>query len=264
MLWEEPLSDLEKYNAPALDKGLDIIETLAEAGESLTQGEIAKRLDRSVSEIFRMLVVLRRRGLIALDETSDRYYLTTRLFELAHRIPIVKRLTVAALPVMQRLAAQTNQSCHLAVRSADSIVIVGQVDNPGNNVLSVRMGARIEIWRTSSGRVILAYSDPEEREKAIANIPHPDKMSARKLRGELDQIAHQGYEQLHSLVVKGIENISAPILGFDGFATAALTIPYMERLQGGVPIEQCLQDLLAAAESISVQLGGPARALDLG
>lgn len=256
------MSGLEKYNAPALDKGLDIVETLAEAGESLTQGEIAKRLDRSVSEIFRMLVVLRRRGLIALDETSDRYYLTTRLFELAHRIPIVKRLTVAASPVMQRLAAQTNQSCHLAVRSADSIVIVGQVDNPGNNVLSVRMGARIEIWRTSSGRVILAYSDPEVREKAIASIPHPDKMSAKQLRGELAQIANQGYEQLHSLVVKGIENISAPILGFDGFAAAALTIPYMERMQGGVPIEQCLQDLLVAAESISVQLGGPARGLD--
>ncbi|WP_027833343.1 IclR family transcriptional regulator [Maritalea myrionectae] len=258
------MSDLEKYNAPALDKGLDIIETLAEAGESLTQGEIAKRLNRSVSEIFRMLVVLRRRGLIALDETSDRYYLTTRLFELAHRIPIVKRLTVAAAPVMQRLAVQSNQSNHLAVRSADSIVIVGQVDNPGNNVLSVRMGARIEIWRTSSGRVILAHSDPEQREKAIAAIPHPDEVPAKQLRTELDQIATQGYEQLHSLVVKGIENISAPILGFDGFAAAALTIPYMERLQGGVPIEDCLDMLLDAAESISVQLGGPARGPDLG
>lgn len=255
------MSGTEKYNAPALDKGLDIIETLAEAGESLTQGEIAKRLDRSVSEIFRMLVVLRRRGLIALDETSDRYFLTTRLFELAHRIPIVKRLTVAAAPVMQRLATQTNQSCHLGVRSGDSIVIVGQVDNPGNNVLSVRMGARIEFWRTSSGRVILAHSDPEEREKAIASIPHPDKVPAKQLRTELNQIASQGYEQLESLVVKGIENISAPILGFDGFATAALTIPYMERVQGGMPKEQCLQELLAAAESISVQLGGPARAL---
>lgn len=255
------MSGTEKYNAPALDKGLDIVETLAEAGASLTQGEIAKRMDRSVSEIFRMLVVLRRRGLIALDETSDRYYLTTRLFELAHRIPIVKRLTVAAAPVMQRLAAQTNQSCHLGVRSGDSIVIVGQVDNPGNNVLSVRMGARIEFWRTSSGRVILAHSDPEVREKAMTNIPHPNKVPAKQLRAELNQIAKQGYEQLESFVVKGIENISAPILGFDGFATAALTIPYMERLHGGVSKADCLQDLLAAAENISVQLGGPARPL---
>ncbi len=164
----------DKYKAPALDKGLDIIEILASEGTSLTQGEIASRLGRSVSEIFRMLHVLRKRGLVALDEQSDRYYLTTHLFELAHRIPIVKRLTVAAAP--RHAAAcqkKCNQSCHLAVRSEDSVVIVGQVDNPGNNVLSVRMGARIELWRTSSGRVILANSDPGEVENALKNHSAP-------------------------------------------------------------------------------------------
>jgi DNA-binding IclR family transcriptional regulator len=254
------LDNTEKYKAPALDKGLDIIEILASEGASLTQGEIANRLERSVSEIFRMLVVLRKRGLIALDEQSDRYYLTTHLFELANRIPIVKRLTVAAAPVMRQLAKDCNQSCHLAARSQDSVVIVGQVDNPGNNVLSVRMGARIELWRTSSGRVILANSDPAEIDKAFATIPHPDGIGVDQLRKELAESASLGYEQMESFVVKGVENISAPILGFDGFAAAALTIPYIGRHHGGVPIEDCRELLLVAAEAISVQLGGPARA----
>lgn len=252
----------DKYKAPALDKGLDIIEILASEGTSLTQGEIASRLGRSVSEIFRMLHVLRKRGLVALDEQSDRYYLTTHLFELAHRIPIVKRLTVAAAPVMQQLAKKCNQSCHLAVRSEDSVVIVGQVDNPGNNVLSVRMGARIELWRTSSGRVILANSDPAELENAFKTIPHPDGTSIAALREELTESARLGYEQMQSFVVKGVENISAPILGFDGFAAAALTIPYIGRFHGGVPIADCRQHLLDAADNISVQLGGPARHSD--
>ena len=256
------MDNLDKYKAPALDKGLDIIEVLAAEGTSLTQGEIASRLGRSVSEIFRMLYVLRKRGLVALDEQSDRYFLTTHLFELAHRIPVVKRLTVAAAPVMQQLAKLCNQSCHLAVRSEQSVVIVGQVDNPGNNVLSVRMGARIELWRTSSGRVILANSDPEEIEKAFDTIPHPDKTPVEKLRAELNDSAQKGYEQMQSFVVKGVENISAPILGFDGFAAAALTIPYIGRHHGGVPIEVCRQHLLEAADTISVQLGGPARSAD--
>lgn len=254
------LDNSEKYKAPALDKGLDIVEILATEGTSLTQGEIAKRLDRSVSEIFRMLVVLRRRGLIALDEQSDRYYLTTQLFELAHRIPVVKRLTVTAAPVMRQLAKDCNQSCHLAVRSEDSVVIVGQVDNPGNNVLSVRMGARIELWRTSSGRVILANSEPSEIDGTFVNVPHPDGVTTQQLRKELTEIAAKGHEQMESFVVKGVENISAPILGFDGFAAAALTIPYMGRFRGGVPIEDCLMFLLDAADAISVQLGGPSRA----
>ena len=51
----------DKYRAPALEKGLDIIELLANHGEGLTQGEVAKALDRSQSEIYRMLSTLVRR-----------------------------------------------------------------------------------------------------------------------------------------------------------------------------------------------------------
>ena len=50
------------YTAPALEKGLDILELLADAGEGLSQNQVAARLGRSVGEIFRMLEVLERRG----------------------------------------------------------------------------------------------------------------------------------------------------------------------------------------------------------
>ena len=53
---------LEKYRAPALDKGLDIIELLASADEGLSQAEIAKALNRSPNEIYRMLDRLVRRA----------------------------------------------------------------------------------------------------------------------------------------------------------------------------------------------------------
>jgi uncharacterized membrane protein len=63
-----------KYTAPALEKGLDILELLSRAETGLSQSEIARDLGRSVSEIFRMLVVLEERGYIALEE-ADRYVL---------------------------------------------------------------------------------------------------------------------------------------------------------------------------------------------
>ena len=74
-----------KYTAPALEKGLDILEHLSQSESGLTQAEIARVLGRSVSEIFRMLVVLQERGYITFDAGSDRYVLTTLLFEIAHR-----------------------------------------------------------------------------------------------------------------------------------------------------------------------------------
>ena len=59
-----------KYTAPALEKGLDILEHLSRSDAGLTQAEIARVLGRSVSEIFRMLVVLQERGYIALTPAA--------------------------------------------------------------------------------------------------------------------------------------------------------------------------------------------------
>ena len=44
----------EKYSAPALSKGLDILELLAEQSSGLKKNEIAFALGRSVSELYRM------------------------------------------------------------------------------------------------------------------------------------------------------------------------------------------------------------------
>jgi DNA-binding IclR family transcriptional regulator len=91
---------IQTYSAPALEKGLDIIELLSEQDVGLTQSEIARALGRSVGEIFRMLMVLQDRGYVSQDPLSDRYVLTTFIFEIAHRIPIVGRLTAAATPLV--------------------------------------------------------------------------------------------------------------------------------------------------------------------
>ena len=48
----------KKYSAPALDKGLDILELLAHSSVGLTQAEIAKGLNRVPNEVYRMLTTL--------------------------------------------------------------------------------------------------------------------------------------------------------------------------------------------------------------
>lgn len=62
--------------APALDKGLDILELLASVEDGLSQTEIAKRLDRSANEFYRMLDRLVRRGYVAAFLEGDRFALT--------------------------------------------------------------------------------------------------------------------------------------------------------------------------------------------
>jgi len=56
--------------APALEKGLDLLEALAGASRGLSQKQLAERVGRSVGEIFRMLVALERRGYVARDPVT--------------------------------------------------------------------------------------------------------------------------------------------------------------------------------------------------
>lgn len=74
--------DSDRYRAPALDKGLDILELLSGIDGGLTQAEIAKHLGRSPNEFYRMLDRLVRRGYVTRLE-GDRYSLTLKLFGLA-------------------------------------------------------------------------------------------------------------------------------------------------------------------------------------
>ncbi len=247
-----------RYAAPALEKGLDILELLAGEATGLTQSEIARKLDRSVSEIFRMIVVLQERGYVALDPLNDRYGLTTRLFEVAHRTPMVRRLTAIAGPRMAALARDINQSVHLAVLSDDAVLIVGQVDSPGNNVLTVRLGARIALWKASSGRVILAHLDADALAEIFARVPLPEDKTERAMRLELDEIRRHGHEVRESFVVRGIVNISAPVIDNTGRAVAALTIPYLTRYHETIGFDTCRTALIEAARDLSRALGGGA------
>ena len=82
----------ERYGAPALEKGLDLIEILAEEAGAFTQKELAERAGKSVSEIFRMLGVLERRGYLVRDKLTGRYSLTLKLFVLGNRHQPTRRL----------------------------------------------------------------------------------------------------------------------------------------------------------------------------
>jgi DNA-binding IclR family transcriptional regulator len=246
-----------KYTAPALEKGLDILELLSRSETGLSQTEIARDLGRSVSEIFRMLVVLEERGYIA-SEAADRYVLTTRLFEIANRTPLIRRLTVAAAPLMRDLARRINQSAHLAVIAEDAVLVVGQVDPPARHVMSVRLGTRVDLWRASSGRVMMAFRPEREFAEMLARVPPPSEMPEERLRSDLAAIRERGHEIVDSFMIRGIVNISAPIIDHTGEAAAALTVPHIQRLNDPVSFTECCRGLIDAAARLSRSLGGGA------
>lgn len=249
----------ERYRAPALDKGLDILELLAEQEEGLTQKEIAETLGRTANEIYRMLDRLRHRGYIKRSAVSDRLQLSLKLFHLAHRYPPLQRLISEATPLMREVSKKSEQSCHVVVYDTGSARVVAQTDAVGRWGYSVRVGSEVPLFHTGSGHVLLAFQTPVRRAEMLSEhreVEGEAPMSIEELHARIALIQGNGYERMESHQVMGITNLSFPILGADGSAMAALTVPFMQRIdRHRIPdIETCLRILKDAAQRLSADL----------
>ena len=254
-----------RYAAPALEKGLDVLELLATASDALTHSEMATRLGRSVPEIFRMLVCLEERGYISRMGPEDRYQLTLKLFEIVHQYRPLHRLITQARPLVQRVASETGQSCHLAMLNNAEVVVVAQADAPGNMGFSVRPGANIDLLNTGSGHVILAFQTDEVRSRALgAWRLRSGKPIPAGLYRHLHQIRRRGYEELASYQVHGIVNISYPVLNQHDEAIAAMTIPFLARIGDSVGPPEVKQGLRRATRALSLMTGGKKLELSAG
>lgn len=259
MIKSDASSEDEKYRAPALTKGLDILELLASANEGLTQVEIGKLLGRTTSEIFRMLAVLINRDYVELGE-NDRYHLTTKMFEVAHRHPPIRRLTSIAGEAMQKLANRINQSIHLCILHSGKLLVIAQVDCPDNNLNSVRLGAQIPIYDSASGRVLAAFMDDNSLEHLLSIAGEDPSDRRSRFLDDLPLVREVGYCEGPSLTLEGVTNLSAPIFDYTGNVVAAVTTPYIRRLTSAanVPVPVAREALVETCRDLSRRMGAGA------
>ena len=241
-----------KYRAPALVKGLEIIEFLAPQTDTMTLSEICKNLGRSKNEIFRMVQELENSGYIDKPEDNDGYRVTSKLFMLGMERPRVSTLLEAALPEMRKYSQLTHQSCHIAINSGDEIVVIARIESPGPVTFSVRIGHRQLLSKSSSGVVIYTWSLPAGKKQLLKQMKLVDSGFAKSKFIQLsDEALENGYLSVPSCFVDGVVDISAPIMRA-GQTAAALTSPCI--FTHGEKLNLPVSELIEATNKISALL----------
>lgn len=223
----------DRYRAPALEKGLDILELLANYNEGLSQGDIARELGRSPNEIYRMLSTLVKRRYVIRTDNDDRYSLSLRMFSVSQRHTPINRLIEAAKPSMRNVTKRAWQSCHLGMESNGDIVIVASVESPGNWGLALRAGSVVGLENTGTGRVLAAFRPHAEAEAMLERhrpaLGEP-KIDRSAFFDRLGQIREQGFEIMPSATTVGVTNLAYPVFEPDGRAITVVSCPYLERI----------------------------------
>ena len=259
------------YRAPALDKGLDIIELLALSSEGLTQAQIANHLQKSINEIYRMLNTLKERGYLEFESKTDQYKLSFKLLNLSAASDPTKSLLEKATPIMREIAALTNQSIHLSIYTAGKLLVIAQSDSSSPFNYHVKVGSNFDLLETSSGRVLLTFQSEEERKrrlqrrKLFLKIENTSKLPIKTLKEierkfskqTIHKIKKDGCEIVKSLQIIGITNISYPIIDHTCYALAAITIPYLNRLsqKNEINLKETSKILEKYSNQLSKELG---------
>lgn len=246
-----------RYDAPALDKGLDILEALAASPAPLALSELAAQLGRSRNELFRMLECLVRRGYVLRDADTGRSTLSIRLHRLAHAHTPVSLLVRHAAEPMRRFALETGESCHLSVLADGGLCVAHCAESASPVRLFIKAGAVFDPGLTASGRLLLSGLGGEGRAAVLAESAswRALKPAARAAFGRaLERTRAAGIERAADETVAGVRDAALPATPAGFSPPAALAISVLSRQVGDAAFRRLEARLRRAAAEIRESL----------
>ncbi len=243
----------------SLVRGLRILELLAQTPD-LSLTEIARRSHLPFSTTHRLLETLRRAGFVAQVESTGRYRVGLRAFEVGNAFLSAHRFPEVARPVMAELVKQLHETTNLAVRDGREAVYVLQVESPHMLRLFAHPGARHPLYCTGVGKVLLAW-EPEHEVRALLGPGPLLRYTPRTLTDpeavvqELRWVRARGYAVDREEREVGVRCVAAPVRDATGKVVAALSVSAPASRLAYRRIPEVARATVAAAQRISRLLG---------
>lgn len=227
-----PEARVQGTRSQTLDRGLQILQALRDAGDPMSIARLAEVLGVHRSIVYRMLRTLEDHRLVARTSTGS--------YELGLGLPGLARgvshsLQSAAAPVLGTLADQTRMTAFLVVPAHDEAVTLLTVE-PRHSVghVSYAPGMRHPIDRGAPGLAMLAALPPTTEER-------PEVVAARE----------RGWAHSHGEVLAGMAAVAAPVA--TGACLSAVAVVYLDT-QRAQPPTQLGDQVHGAAQQIASDL----------
>lgn len=227
----EPGDDgADRYNVPALERGLRMLCEFTRENRTLTAPELARRFKLPRSTVFRLLTTLENMGFVERAEGGREYRLGLAVLRLGFEYLAALPLNELGLPLLERLSNELRYPCNLVVRDGRSIVYVAKVSpsvpqSPFTSTINV--GARLPAHATVLGRILLADLSlpalrglyPEERLEIYS--PSTPR-TVVELFDMVQADRERGYALSEGFFEANISTIAAPVRNHTGNVVAAL------------------------------------------
>lgn len=208
-------------------RALSVLRALRDSDTDVGVTEIARTVELPSSTVHRILRTLVVAGYVVQNSETERYCLGREAFLLGRAAGHILGFD-AAMPLLEHLAETTGESVNLVVRDGDQGLVVLRVESRQPLRFTQPTGARIPLYCTSTGKVLLAFAGDLNGEVArlgeLERLTPSTITSPRRLLEELTTVRARQFSVNKGERIPGVCGVAAPVLGSGGVAMAALAV----------------------------------------
>ncbi len=238
----------------SLARGLQIIDMVWQAGNSVGITELAEKLGVDKSSASRLVKTLVAAGYLQQERGSRRFVVGTRLYqmgwELVNRMPLREK----ARKYLYRLVNDTEECAHTAVYSEGKALMIDDVEAAHSLRVVGGIGRLLPMHCTAVGKTLLAFGElppPQRLERKMPNtITDPAALTEH-----LARVCELGYAYDDEEHQPGVRCLAAPVYNRTGMAVAAIGIsgPTVRVTDHRVAV--LAGHVIRAARDLSAELG---------
>ncbi len=179
----------------SVERAFELLELMGRAGGECSLSELSAGTPLPPPTIHRLLRTLVGIGYVR-QLPNRRYALGPRLIRLGEVAN--RQLGAVAVPVLQSLVDELEETASLAVLDGDMVIYTGQVPSQHSMRTNNEAGRRVNLHNSGVGKAVLAELDDARIVKLVgqAGIPAPTPNSVSTLSGvfaEVEKVRARGY-----------------------------------------------------------------------
>ncbi len=235
---------------------LDIISKEYQIGIS----ELARKSQMKKSTVARLVNTLKQTGLVEQDRLSQKFSITTKIFEFSSRLLLNLDVRLRSKPLIADFVQQENKSVLLAIISMCDVVYIDKFEAEEFFHIRTPVGGRAPIHCSASGKAMLSFLEPEQRRQILNTRPlkayTPRTLTnLDDLEQDLAATRERGYciefEEFHP----GLSAVAAPIFDRDNRVIASITLPRISASINEAELNSLGSKLVILGRNVSRRMG---------
>jgi DNA-binding IclR family transcriptional regulator len=215
-----------RYFSRAIGNALRVLEIMQQSRRPLALTDVTRLAKLPKSSVFRILRTLEITGYLQRVD-GDRFQPSRAAATMPNQL--ATQLLAAARPIMKRLSHEFGETISLALLFENHIEVTAVLESPHRVNMINSVGSIIPPHASSLGKCITAFQADERGQKllrafTLVRFTPNTIVDEAALSKELELVRARGYATDFEESTLGGCCVSAPILGKDGDAVAAVSI----------------------------------------